>query len=549
MTEALVRGFSSARTVNPRFADLAFAMWNAAEAIITERLPRLDSSDDAPFAYEASPNVISDDVDVAFALAAMSAVAHPLRERKRLALLATTSLLHEAPKESALAVKRCLLELTEPATLGWFLKVLHDHAPRSVLSAAVAELETIARMESLTISALARWLLARSGIDESSAAVAPEPDAELLDSRVLVRDQGVPQKVSAIVEHTIGDRLDRAEELLPGISAASQRRIAEAIEMKSYRKRISSQLDELSGSRRSYVPDAFIAVNEIAEDAIQRVAAGGRVATARNGIVSPPRWETYLAHAVLSDPSFPLSVERTRIPRPNVRIPPGRSESAWIPIDRDSYDTAQDALWAEACRTAVSTLARLEGGPLDEWLVIAFVEKRIIDSIGWSRSSEATTHRFGAIEPLNALRDDLPPFRLGGDGRAWMEALVTRGEGYFGIDQECLFSPDARNGLGWSGKILTPTHGLVILLDLRPASEEFVLRDQHGPAVALRTWRAGYDISDYSGPRARLIGSAIVLRPDLLGKLTAASPAVWREFVSGELAKNEAPDSTEPRAP
>ena len=68
-----------------------------------------------------------------------------------------------------------------------------------------------------------------------------------------------------------------------------------------------------------------------------------------------------------------------------------------------------------------------------------------------------------------------------------------------------------------------------------------VLNDDAGPGLALITWRACYQQSDYHLAWPRLTGCAVVLRPDLLSRLAGRLKAslVIREFVVADEALAE----------
>ncbi|PYS47738.1 MAG: hypothetical protein DMG13_27125, partial [Acidobacteria bacterium] len=60
--------------------------------------------------------------------------------------------------------------------------------------------------------------------------------------------------------------------------------------------------------------------------------------------------------------------------------------------------------------------------------------------------------------------------------------------------------------------------------------------DRNGVGLALVTWRAAYETSEYELTWPRICGSGIVIRPDLLNRLAEAAGErrlVLRDFVVG----------------
>jgi hypothetical protein len=96
---------------------------------------------------------------------------------------------------------------------------------------------------------------------------------------------------------------------------------------------------------------------------------------------------------------------------------------------------------------------------------------------------------------------------------------------------------DSRHGLGVPNPLLSPTVSLIALLKLHPG-EPFTYEDENGLALALVTWRAEYDTSDYYLARPRIWGCGIVIRPDLFNQLVIVvgeDRLVLRDFVMGDL--------------
>lgn len=115
-------------------------------------------------------------------------------------------------------------------------------------------------------------------------------------------------------------------------------------------------------------------------------------------------------------------------------------------------------------------------------------------------------------------------------------ALVLRDtQPLIGVDRELQFVGDGREGLGAPPAILTPTAALIMSLALEPG-DGCTYRDRNGIGLALVTWRAEYDRSEYYLARPRIRGSGIVIRPDLFNRLAEVAGEhrlVMRDFVVG----------------
>jgi hypothetical protein len=126
------------------------------------------------------------------------------------------------------------------------------------------------------------------------------------------------RRAKFILSDVAGARIRRAEPLLPGFRMAATAELAHVVSREQHKDRVNNQLESLTSRVDFRWPDAFIAPLEAAEEVLQRIAGGGRVARARVGeIVSDPvEWEGELANALLNDPCAPLEFESMRIPRP-----------------------------------------------------------------------------------------------------------------------------------------------------------------------------------------------------------------------------------------
>lgn len=113
--------------------------------------------------------------------------------------------------------------------------------------------------------------------------------------------------------------------------------------------------------------------------------------------------------------------------------------------------------------------------------------------------------------------------------------ILRNSQPLVGVDRELQFVGDGREGLGVPPAILTPTAALIMSLALEPG-EGCTYVDGNGIGLALVTWRAEYDRSDYYLARPRIRGSGIVIRPDLFDRLAEGAGEhrlVMRDFVVG----------------
>ena len=104
-----------------------------------------------------------------------------------------------------------------------------------------------------------------------------------------------------------------------------------------------------------------------------------------------------------------------------------------------------------------------------------------------------------------------------------------------GLDCTLAAAEDGPRLLGIPTPILTPVPALIALLKLKPA-QMFTLTDQGGHGIVLVTWRSAYETPTNSIARPRLVGSALMLRPDLFKQLedTTEDSLTLRDFVAGD---------------
>lgn len=574
ISQALVFAFASGalRVSGSSSLDTAFAVWDEACAVISARAPRVSDDDDPDFSYAPpipdSAEIVPGDLGAAFALAVLGSLFHPSRERKRRTLLATQLLIEQRPDVTASAVSFALSTISDPATLVWLLSVidLSREKGAAVIAACQPVLRELSARGLFTVRALARRLV---GGEETPLAASAVPDPVLLARERQViwasideGDDASEQKKARedFVKSVAGDRLRRGERLLPGLTRAVQERLVSSLESESVGKRLNSQLDSLGDRVRKRWPDAFLVNEETIENTVQSVAAGGRAAmlAAGNLVADGVAWEDRLASALLDDPEVPLILEATRQPRPPIPPPPGNGDAVWGLIrDRARGGSIADSgieealneegvLVATICVQPGRSAGNVEHGTFRGWRWLGTMEKRRVEPSDWRDEKELFAKRYCVLEVRDV--DDRQALNLSpvasGDLRMWKASIdpvpavsvLSKSQPLIGVDRELRFVGDGRAGLGAPPSILVPTGALIMSLALEPG-EGCTYHDPDGLGLALVTWRAEYDRSEYYLARPRIRGSGIVIRPDLFDRLVEGAGEhrlVMRDFVVGD---------------
>ena len=566
LTQALVFGFAKGGI--DEFGSLPFDIWDEAFAVIAERVPRVAAIDDPDDVYVPPDPDRGDqllgNIDAAFAAMVLAGLAHPGREQKRRTLVAVQLLLDHCPTSVAPAFASALSSLSDPATLTWLLRVIEIAGDRAapIVTASRSALIDLAQGHWLTVRALARRLLSGDDVppipyDDPDRALLGRQSGDLLLPESI--DAGRARtKTSSVVAGQAGLRLLRAEPVLAGLGEAVCERFDSTQNEEQFRKRMQTQLRALTSASNRRMPNAYLAWNEAIEDALQRASTGARAARMMSGepYVDPFELEQLLSDALLDDPALPLTLERTRHPRPDVPPPPPRGDSLWKAL----RDRAEGGGFGETgvqaarhedkklCGTvsigAIESTPTLEGGLYAGWRLIASAEERAIAKDSFDRSPDDVATRFRVVE----LRDGgdrevltlLPVSR--GDLRAWFtappfEPAVWDGistQPIVGFDVDVRLAEDGRGGLGVQRNLFSPTAWLITALRVRQGSD-FVLDDRHGPALALVTWRTEYEGGEYELVWPRLFGAGLVVRGDVFDRLVNAAQGrlTFRDFLDG----------------
>ncbi len=573
ISQAIIIAFATGTLIlrGSHSVDVAFTAWDEALAVISARTPRVAASDDPDHPYVPPPSdpgsKFLGDLREAFALAILGGLFDPSRERKRRTLLAVRLLVEYFPDAAAKAVSVALSTISDPATLVWLLTVLDslgDLAKPALAQSHLALRELLSR-DHLTARALARRLVTS---EEPPLAPSSVPELALLPGglQLVTVDAGgdAPELdtrawIEALLDSVAGDRLQRMEPVLPGFRAAVQRRATSALESEVVRTRLRSQLDSLSSQTQKRWPDAYLANEEAIERILQTVAAGGRAALLAQGelVNDGVVWEDMVASILADDRSIPLLLEATREPRPPLPPPPGRGNEIWMRIlDRArgaskaqtgiEIAVEKEGLFSATIDIGDATTARsVELGKYKGWKWLGFSERRRIQKGDWQDVEDLLSARYcmaeirdpgfqDALHVSPAASGDLRLWRAIVDGLPAVSAL-KQNRPLIGVDHSLDLAGDGRAGLGVPNFVLTPTPALLASLALKPA-EGFSYVDARGAGLALVTWRAEYDRSDYYLAFPRIMGSGIVIRADLFDLLVEAAGddrLVIRDFVLG----------------
>jgi hypothetical protein len=351
-----------------------------------------------------------------------------------------------------------------------------------------------------------------------------------------------------LVDGYLGSRLERAGDP-PGLREAAVDLATTALVSPGLEQLMRHQLDQLRGPSSEAVPDAYLADEAATEDALQRAAAGLRVAAAQTGRILEPRsFERGAALRLADDPRLALRAELARVPRPVTRPEALRwslEPTPWANAnDRDEVGLwpppGLDAAAALRCLPGgASALARVEGGPHVDWIQIGMMERHFTPA----RRYPDRPSRLVLIGVGLEITDTEPPARslpfASSPWHLWIapwRRLAPTADTDAAIRQlSTLNSPlvaladDGRGGallrragLGGPPFLLAPVLPLVMALGLEPTPgiSGFSLGDADGPGLVGRQWR-GHLVHDgnYQPLTPAVEGADLLVRPDLLARL------------------------------
>jgi hypothetical protein len=311
------------------------------------------------------------------------------------------------------------------------------------------------------------------------------------------------------------------------------------------------------GSAHDHWPDAYLATEQIVEEALQRVAAGARSARVAGGLPSadPAGREDRLAKALTDNPRISLALEAARYPRPLLPAPPGERSPAWAEVAAVAQGTqppttllsakAEDGmLMASVGVQPVNAATTVVGGSCDGWIIVGIAERLACKPRRHTdRTPRAYRYRSLEIRRVGDLEGLESRPLAAGDIAQWTDPAPSP-LSYIPAALEPLLAidhpGDAVRGLGLPVQVLTPTTLLISTLGLRPG-KPMTLDDDAGPGLTLITWRTCYKRSDYHIAWPRLTGCAVVIRPDLMPRIADRLQAnlVMRDFIAADEALAE----------
>lgn len=535
--------------------ETAFALWDEVFCVIDDRVPRVGPADDPEDSYTPPDTTTVDnqtEIDNAFVLGIIAGLGHPGREKKRRTMLALERLMTERPLLVSAGLNMVLSTSSDPATVTRLLRLLENTPKHKVtlINKCKDALGRLASGEYLVIRALARRLLGSQAPplpppSPPNPAMVPHLSETLWTPTPSHHSEAShAPHVEYLVEQVAGNRISTAEQMVPGLRDAVGSQVAVAQKDPNTNRRCKKQLDAYGNRNQQHWPDAYLAPYQAVEEALQRVATGGRAARTAAGINTsdPIVWEDRLAEALLDDPVLPMAAEASRIPRPTIPHPPSATDKLW---NRSPIGTQQQHPLFPTLEVRPPTATpTIHQGPFQNWRVIATVEDRLTRQSQLASEYTRTT-RYRVIETRH--RDDPqalnhPPVTEG-DIRIWWQHIgpthpfppSAGAVPLLGLDRGMLGAGDAHMGLGIPSPLLTPNPVFVSLLNLQPA-KPFVLSDDDGRGLVLLTWRSTYDTVGHSLPFPCLLGSAVIMRPDLFESVvdTSNRNMTLRDFIEQE---------------
>lgn len=351
---------------------------------------------------------------------------------------------------------------------------------------------------------------------------------------------------NGLVDTFLGHRLEAAGNP-PGLREATVDLAATALESHVLEQLMRHQLEQLTSPSSKAVPDAYFADEAAIEDALQRAAAGMRVAAAQNGRILDPRSFEHAAALRLSDnPRLAIRAELARVPRPATRpealrwsLEPapwshGRNEdNAWPPVGLDAASSLR------CLPGGASALARVDDGPHSDWVQIGMIERHLTPAHRYpDKPSRLVLVGLGleitdTEPPATSLPFTSSPWHVW--IAPWRRLDPTATADAAAQELSTLSSPvvalahdgheergPRRAGLGRPPFLLAPVLPLVVTLGLQPTPGicGFSLSDGDGPSLVGRQWQ-GHLVHDGSyQPLAPAVeGADLVLRPDLFARL------------------------------
>lgn len=348
------------------------------------------------------------------------------------------------------------------------------------------------------------------------------------------------------------------EYLGPRIEAAGRRLGLRDAVVDLITAEFSGAADELMGEQFRHLkhphskrlPDAYLADEATADNALQRAAAGLRTALAMAGrIVAARDFENIIAARMSDDPGLAIRAEMARTPRPLTRPQP----LEWSIDPAPWFDETNDAdeFWPPSGALALAdqrslpggtaALAQVDEGPYAGWTQLALVERQVTPARRHPRQPARQVLIMLGSEVTDDDRPSTPlpftrspwqiwatPWRelnAAGTPRSATEHLAKGTGPLCALTDGGFTDPDCpRTGLGSPPFLLAPVFTVVAALDLEPTPglSGFSLSDEAGPGLVARIWR-GHLVHDgnYRPLTPAVQGADLLIRPDLLEQLHA----------------------------
>jgi hypothetical protein len=548
---------------------VALGAWHEAYRVIERRAARVHPNDEPDYPYKPleSGSRIIGDINTVFIVAVLSGLGHASREIKRRTLIAIQSLLAEEPKLCSEILPEYILKISDCTTLGWLLHLIKSSGQQMVIDACQDSLGKLASRNEISIRSIARQLLTNPNIPlpppacphrklvigTSKNLIVPDGDNEQFE-----RDGKNLDNIAKFIWIQAKSRISAAVKILPGFDSALFDSASQSLVDHSIKDRLRNQFKAYSSTVDERRPDCFMAYEEVIEAAIQSVANGGRLAMAQNGELIPnsEKWEEKLGSIIFNNPDIPLWIEQTRQPRPNLPPVPLINESVWSELRVRAGDGLPHSLGAaywdsgncSATLEINSTdkLVTWSGGHFNGFKIIGWHESRVLKEKDYKNNEDSTATKCCGIEvriPGSVEGLQFPPV-ANSNLQDWLQLTKSSDSDLIFTGCHPLIGLDATShsdGFGFSclgipKSILVPTPKLIAALGLFPG-DPFVLNDNKGAGLALITWRAEYNVSDYHLAWPMTTGCAIVARPDVINKLLfviGKERLGYRGHISGE---------------
>ncbi|MCM3920139.1 hypothetical protein ND748_00310 [Frankia sp. AiPs1] len=345
---------------------------------------------------------------------------------------------------------------------------------------------------------------------------------------------------AAAIDELSASRLDAVDNL-PGLREAAIDLAAAALSGDAG-ELMHAQIQHLRRPGSSLFPDAYLAVDAAAEDALQRAGAGLRVALAQAGkLFDARRYEHAMATRLSDDPRFALRAELARVPRPLTRPEPLTWSIPPAPWARDTYGSDPSPWPPSGLETAAAlrclpsgaaALASVEDGAHAGWAQIGMIERH--------RTPANRHHDCPARQVLIAVglevTDTEPPAKSPPFTEVPWQLWIWQPEQLeeivnprvatrrlsTGSFPAVALTNQIHTGLGTPLNVLAPILDVVMALRLRPTAGicGFSLSDNNGAGIICRQWH-GHLVHDGNvQPLMPAVeGADLLIRPDLFDRL------------------------------